>query len=294
MTHLQITILAIIQGLTEFLPVSSSGHLVLAPKLLGFTDPGLAVDAFLHLGTLLAAVIYFREDIWLMMMSLQPRRHCEAKPKQSPKSRQGIAASQTLSVPRNDSVVLSIHRKLAIGIMLASLPAIFVGLNFKEFFETEFIRSTEFVAYMLIAGAALMMVSEVFFGKEKNISALSKTGMFFVGLMQCLALFPGVSRSGSTIAGGLFLGLKKDEAARFSFLLGLPVIAGAGLLSLKDLLETGLGADLNIQTLALGFFVSFISGYFAIDFLLKFLQKQSLIWFIAYRIVLAFILIYCS
>lgn len=264
--NLKITILAVIQGLTEFLPVSSSGHLVLAPKLLGFSDPGLAVDAFLHLGTLLAAVIYFRDDIWFMLRGV-------------------MTAFKPVKKPHTE--VLSVHRKLAFGIMIASIPAVIIGLNFKEFFETEFIRSTEFVAYMLIVGAVLMMVSEVFFGKEKNISSLSKGGMFFVGLMQCLALFPGFSRSGSTIAGGLFLGLKKEEAARFSFLLGLPVIAGAGALSIKDMLETGLGGDLNLQALALGFIVSFISGYFAIDFLLKFLQKQSLIWFVVYRFALA-------
>ena len=275
MTYLQITILSIIQGLTEFLPVSSSGHLVLAPRLFGFADPGLAVDAFLHLGTLFAAVIYFREDILLMLkallLSLRSRKG-------------GDAAIQ--------SEVMKIHHKLAIGILLASLPAVFIGLNFKEFFETPFVRSVDFVAYMLIAGAVLMLISELYFGAEKNITVLGKRGMFFIGLMQCLALFPGVSRSGSTIAGGLFLGLKKDEAARFSFLLGLPVIAGAGALAIKDLLETGLGADLNIQVLALGFFVSFISGYFAIDFLLKFLKKQSLVWFVVYRIALAVTLIW--
>lgn len=264
--NLKITILALIQGLTEFLPVSSSGHLVLAPKLFGFSDPGLAVDAFLHLGTLLAAVIYFREDILFMIRGL-------------------TSALKPVKKPQTE--VLFVHRRLALGIMIASIPAVLIGLNFKEFFETEFIRSTEFVAYMLIAGAVLMMTSEVFFGKEKNISSLSKSGMFFVGVMQCLALFPGVSRSGSTIAGGLFLGLKKDEAARFSFLLGLPVIAGAGALSVKDMLETGLGGDLNLQVLLLGFLVSFLSGYFAIDFLLKFLQQQSLISFVIYRFALA-------
>ena len=285
--YLRITILAAVQGLTEFLPVSSSGHLVLVPKLLGFADPGLAVDAFLHLGTMFAALIYFREDILLMwkamFLSLQTFCHCE--PKQSPKQRRGIASS--LSETRND-----IYQKLAIGIMLASIPAIFIGFNYKEFFESEMIRSTSGIAYTLIAGSILMLISEMFFAGEKNISALGKKGMFFIGCMQSLALFPGVSRSGSTISGGLFLGLKKEEAARFSFLLGLPVIAGAGALAIKDLLETGLGTDINLWILVTGLVVSFVSGYLAIDFLLKFLKKQSLLWFVVYRLLLALYLIY--
>jgi undecaprenyl-diphosphatase len=275
--YIQISILAIVQGLTEFLPVSSSGHLVLAPHLLGFKDPGLVVDAFLHLGTLLAAVIYFREDIYLMSKALLL----------SLRKALGDEASH-----KKDSVLMSIHRRLAVGIMLASIPAVLLGLIAKDFFESEYIRSVEFVAYMLIAGAVLILVSEQFFGKEKTISSLSKKRMFFVGLMQSLALLPGMSRSGSTIAGGLFMGLKKDEAARFSFLLGLPVIAGAGALALKDMLADGLSADLNLSALALGLFLSFLSGYLAIDFLLKFLKKQSLTWFVAYRVILAFVLIY--
>jgi undecaprenyl-diphosphatase len=275
--YIQISILAIVQGLTEFLPVSSSGHLVLAPKLLGFTDPGLAIDAFLHLGTLLAAVIYFREDIYLMTKSL------------------------LLSIPgltgdsdshKKDSIIMSIHRRLALGIILGSIPAVLLGLTAKDFFETEYIRSVEFVSYMLIAGAVLMLVSEQFFAKEKTISSLTKKRMFFVGLMQSLALLPGMSRSGSTIAGALFMGLKKDEAARFSFLLGLPVIAGAGLLAIKDMFSDGLGADLNLMALALGFLLSFVSGYLAIDFLLKFLKKQSLTWFVVYRVLLALVLLF--
>ena len=258
---LSVIILSLIQGLTEFLPVSSSGHLILVPKLLNLENFGLAFDAFLHLGTLFAVLIYFRKDVVHLIMG-------------------------TLGLKKT-------YSKLAWGIFFATLPVVALGFGFKEFFESSFVRSIDFVAYTLIAGSILIYVAEKFFKSTKNISELGFMQIIFIGLMQCLALMPGMSRSGSTIAAGIFTGLKKDEAARFSFLLGLPAIAGAGLLAVKDMLES---PELNLSyfDLGLGFVLSFISGFLAIEFLLKFLQTKSLTVFVVYRIIIAALLLILS
>ena len=260
--YLEITILATIQGLTEFLPISSSGHLVIAPKLLGFSDPGLAVDAFLHLGTLAATLIYFRKEVLAMLKSFFSNHPAD--------------------------------RKLALGIIIATIPAIAIGFGFKSFFESDLVRSTTSIAVTLLAGSLLMYFADAFLKKRqvtKEINNLNFKQMFFVGLMQTLALFPGVSRSGSTISAGLFMGLSRDQAARFSFLVGLPAVAGAGLLALKDLMETGINSDSSIIPLFLGFITSFIVGYLAIDFMIKFLKNNNLWGFIIYRVILAGILL---
>lgn len=258
---LSVIILALIQGLTEFLPVSSSGHLILAPGLLNLQSFGLDFDAFLHLGTLFAVLVYFRQDI--------------------------------LNLVKGFFRIDKSYSRLSYGILLATIPVVLIGFGLKDFFETETIRSIDFVAYMLILGSLLMFLAEKFFSSKKDMQELGYLQMVFVGLMQCLALFPGMSRSGSTIAAGIFTGLKKDEAARFSFLLGLPAIAGAGLLAVKDMLEAGT-VELGVFDLSIGFFVSFISGLLAIDFLLKFLKSQSLTVFVWYRVVIAIVLIILS
>lgn len=261
-----ITILAIIQGLTEFLPVSSSGHLILIPKLFHLENFGLDFDAFLHLGTLFAVVVYFWQDIVKLAKGFF----------QLDKSKEG----------KN-------YTKLSYGIILATIPVVLIGFGFKEFFESSFIRSIDFVAYMLIAGSVLILIAEKFFSSKKNITELGYMQMLVIGFIQCLALFPGMSRSGSTIAAGIFTGLKKDEAARFSFLLGLPAIAGAGLLAVKDMLEVG-ALELGFLELSLGLFISFASGFLAIGFLLRFLKTQSLTLFVVYRVAMALVLILLS
>ena len=262
MEYLHIIILATIQGLTEFLPISSSAHLVLVPRLFGFSDPGLDVDAFLHLGTLAATLIYFRKEVLAMLQSFISKRPAD--------------------------------RKLALGIIIATIPVLGIGFGFKGFFEADIVRSLLSMIVTLLLGSVLMYYADNFIKKQKQhktIEDLSIKEMLFVGLMQTLALFPGVSRSGSTISAGLFVGLGRDSAARFSFLVGLPAVAGAGLLALKDLVETGINSDSSIIPLFLGFITSFIVGYLAIDFMIKFLKNHDLMGFIVYRIVLASILL---
>ncbi|MDD9897631.1 MAG: undecaprenyl-diphosphatase UppP [Candidatus Melainabacteria bacterium] len=257
--HLEITILSIIQGLTEFLPVSSSGHLALAPRLLGLHEFGLDMDAFLHLGTLFAAVIYFRSEIIAMLKSFVSED--------------------------------KVNRKLALAILLATIPAVVIGFGFKDFFGSNLVRSSSGIAITLVLGSILMWFADNFSKKNsqnKDIKELGYKEIFFIGLMQCLALFPGTSRSGATISAGLFMNLNREQAARFSFIVGLPAIAGAGLLALKDLLSSPvMHAGLDYTSLGLGFLLSFISGYFAIDFMIKFLRERSLTWFIVYRLIIA-------
>lgn len=297
MNIFEIAILGIVQGLTEFLPISSSAHLALLPKLLGWQDPGLDVDAFLHLGTLFAVLIYFWKDLL-------------------------------------DLVVRRDKHKLLLAIIIATLPAIAIGFGFKNFFESDFVRSYTVIAVTLIAGSILMWAADYFhnciyesgvqndtssklqscflndllrtrFGLlKKSMVDLKLVMIFFIGCMQALALFPGVSRSGATISGALFMGLNRSDAAKFSFLLGAPAVAGAGLLAVKDMLENllsnGVGASfmgtswfdiVSVMNywlpLGIGFTASFISGYFAIGFLIKFLQSRSLMSFIVYRMALA-------
>ncbi len=263
MHYLEIALLAVIQGLTEFLPISSSGHLVIVPKLFGFKDPGLDVDAFLHLGTLAATLIYFRKEVLAMLTSFFSKNAAD--------------------------------RKLTIGIIIATIPAIAIGFGMKDFFESGLVRSTASIVTTLLLGSALMYSADLLVKKRvehKTIEDLSLKQMFFVGVMQTLALFPGVSRSGSTISAGLFTGLSREAAARFSFLVGLPAIAGAGLLAVKDLISSPvIDSSLDCGSLALGFVLSFISGYLAIDFMIKYLKNHSLIWFIVYRVVLAGVLL---
>lgn len=262
-----ISILAVIQGITEFLPISSSAHLALAPSFLGYEDPGLTVDAFLHLGTVFAALIYFRKDIVELCKGF-------------------FGKSDS---PNN-------YKKLALEIIIATIPVLVIGFFGKDFFANyPLLRSRKFIAFTLTAGAILMLAGEFYSKKlkqHKNLFESNMLSMFFIGCMQALALFPGVSRSGSTIAAALFCGIHKTDSARLAFLVGLPAITAAGLLSIKELVSLeSFDMASSIPALSIGFLLSFLSGYFAIDFLLKFLKNQSLISFVVYRIILAVFLI---
>jgi len=257
-----IIVLALIQGITEFLPISSSGHLVILPKLMNFKDPGLAVDAFLHLGTLLAAVIYFRTEVFNLSKSLLFTGDKE-------------------------------QRKLSFGIFVATIPAVLCGFLLKDtLLDTDLLRSVDFVALTLAGGAFLMwLVDRKSQANSKLLLQISTWQIFLIGCAQALALFPGVSRSGATIVACLLCGLNRSDSARFAFLVGLPAIGGAGLLALKDLFSASSDLIFQPQVLAIGFLVSFLSGYVAIDFLIKFLKTQSLIVFVVYRILMALVLL---
>jgi len=259
---LSYAVLGLVQGLTEFLPVSSSGHLVLAHELLGVTELGLSVDAVLQLATALAIIVYFWKDLLRFLYAVLNR---------------------LTGRPYNEDDL-----RLAISLIVGTIPALILGLLLEDLMETTF-RDPSLVAYALIAGSAVILGAELIskrYKEQKQLSGMSLSKGFMIGIFQSLALIPGMSRSGMTISGGLFLGLSREAAARFGFLLAVPIIAGSGL---KKLLELGVGGELTMlgAQLLLGSVISFVSGLAAIHFLLIFLRTQPLYAFIVYRLLLA-------
>ncbi|MBI3989490.1 MAG: undecaprenyl-diphosphatase UppP [candidate division NC10 bacterium] len=265
MTPFQAITLGITQGLTEFLPISSIAHLRIVPALLGWEDPGAAFSAVIQLGTLLAVVIYFREDLRRLLWAIA----------KSPRERQ-----------KSDDI----HARLSWSILYGTFPIVVFGVLFKEAVTGPFIRSLQVISGSLILLAIVMVIAESRGQQKKGLEDLSLGGAFFIGCAQALALIPGMSRSGTTITAGLFTGLTSAASARFSFLLGSPAILLAGIFELKDLLEAGLGNE-GLFSLLLGITFAFVSGYFAIDFLLRYLQTHSLRLFIVYRILLGVLLL---
>jgi undecaprenyl-diphosphatase len=260
MEYLQIILLSIIQGLTEFLPISSSGHLILAPLLFEFEDQGLALDAILHLGTLMAIIIFFRNDLSKLLFSLLDR---QADPD---------------------------TRQMAISILLASFPAGIIGLLGMNYIESH-VRIPQFIAINLLVWSIVFFIADKYSAKRTNqeteIFKMSLGQVMLIGFAQALALLPGTSRSGITIAAGLFTNLSHTQAARFSFLLGTPIIMAAGLHSLVGWISHPEEHLIyNNAQLGIGFLVSFIVGYVAIKLLLKIVAKVGLMPFIIYRVVL--------
>ncbi len=262
---IQAIILGVVQGLTEFLPVSSSGHLLLSQYFLGMNQErfGLAFDAAIHTGTVLAVVSYFWRDLLRMA--------------------QAFLAS--LSGPNFEDR----NQRMAYLILVATIPAGIVGFFFSNFFEEE-VRSPWLVAFNLVLVGVLFIVGEVVGLKNRNSDKLGFGGALGIGLAQTAALFPGVSRSGATITLGLFLGLRREEAARFSFLMSVPITTAAALLSLTDLFGEGVDAHGALLFLA-GSVSSALVGYLAIRFLLGYLVGHSLRVFAYYRFALAAVVV---
>jgi undecaprenyl-diphosphatase len=263
MELIQIIILGIIQGLTEFLPVSSSGHLILTPLVFNFNDQGLALDAILHLGTLMAIIIFFKKDLLEIFKGLFDRKR-------------------------------DTHR-IAWCIIAASLPAGLIGLFFAGWIESN-LRSPTFVAINLLIWSAVFYVADRSAKKENQtvLKELKFSQIFFIGCAQAIALLPGTSRSGITIAAGLFGNLNHTAATRFSFLLGAPIIFAAGMHKLIPFIsQPNALQGYTYLHLIVGLGVSFLVGLLAIRLLLKVVEKVGLLPFIIYRVILAVaILIY--
>ena len=259
----QALVLGIVQGLTEFLPISSTAHLRVVPHFLGWSDPGAAFSAVIQLGTLAAVFVYFAADIRrLSKAALAGLWHCNLNH--------------------------TADTRLAWSIAAGTIPIAVLGLGFKDFIEGE-ARSLHLIAASLIVLALLLALAE---RRGRHCRAMPDLGFWhiqFIGLCQALALVPGCSRSGSTIMAGLFIGLKRAEATRFSFLLGLPAIGASGLLKLFDLLGEGMGSE-GLFNLGLGIAAAAISGYLSIGFLLRFLQRHRTDLFSLYRILLGTII----
>jgi undecaprenyl-diphosphatase len=265
MSILQLVILAIVQGLTEFLPVSSSAHLALAPWLFGWEDPGLAFDIALHLGTLAAVILYFFKD-WVQVIA------------------QGLGISYT-----NDAE-LAKNRSLLWMLAVASLPIGLFGFLFNKEAETTW-RNPYIIGTMLIVVGLLMAYAERVSRGRRDIGEIGFVDSILIGFSQALAIVPGTSRSGITITTGLFRDLNRESAARFSFLLSTPAIAAAGAKALYDLMKHGgLTPDVRIQFL-IGIAVSAIVGCFVIAFFLKYLRTHTLKFFVYYRIIFGIIVI---
>lgn len=261
-------ILGIVQGFTEFLPISSTGHLILAREVLGLQIAhGLSVDAILHLATALAVLIYFRTDFMVL----------------------GKTAWRWLLGHTPDKK----EKNLIIALVLGTVPAVIFGFLLEDILETTF-RSPLLVAGALIAGSAFFLLAEHVSSKRNMQGSLKVTVTpregFMVGLFQALALIPGMSRSGMTIAGGLLLGISREEAARFGFLLSLPIILGAGGKSAYELGLNGVIVDFGTALLA-GAIAAFGTGIIAIHYLLKYLRTHTLMVFVVYRVALAVIVL---
>jgi len=253
MNVLQSILLGIVQGATEFIPVSSSGHLVLVPWLLGWPEPGVAFDTVLHLGTLLAVLLVFAPDFWK------------------------LATAWLRSLARRES---SADTRLAWWILLATIPAALMGALLEKQFEALFSAPRWVALFLLVTGAWLVLADRL--GRKlRQAEDLTWSQALLIGVAQGLAIAPGISRSGATIGAGLLLGLKREAAARFSFLLSAPIILGAAALQVKKLLGVaGLGGQ--ALPLVLGFLAAFATGYLCIRLLLSYLRQHSLTVFAAY------------
>lgn len=266
MSIFEAVVLGIVQGITEFLPVSSTGHLILTRAVFDIADSnGLAFDAVLHLATAAAVIVYFFPDLWQLAQA-------------------GLRKLGKLPVNKSDETLLY-------SLLIATIPAVILGLSLESFMETTF-RSPLLVAGVLIAGSILFMYAEWVYQNNHQSNEMDVKKGFKIGLFQTLALIPGMSRSGATISGGMLLGLSRVEAARFAFLLAVPVIMGAGL---KKFIEM-LGSEESIAWVPVlsGAVVSFLVGLTAIHFMLRFVRTHTLWPFIWYRIILASFVIFIT
>ncbi|WP_269623160.1 undecaprenyl-diphosphate phosphatase [Prochlorococcus marinus] len=251
--------LGIIQGITEFIPISSTAHLMIFPALLGWEDPGVSISASLQLGSIIALITYFWSDIVDLKNGFSR-----------------LILQKSWNNRRTN---------LFSSILIGSLPIIFVGGLVKLFwsnYENSVLRTIPSVAIVSILMAILLFLAELFSDKIKTIDKVSKIDGFFIGCAQVLALIPGVSRSGITITTALITGLERESAARFSFLLGLPAITLAGLVELKGAIyEPNL---VGVTPLLIGICSSAFTSYLSIGFLMRFLQKNNMMIFITYRL----------
>ena len=275
MTVLQSIVLGIVQGLTEFLPISSSGHLVFIPKIFGWVDQGIGFDVMVHLGSLLAVIIYFRKLLWKILKSF----FIKNEPLPNPPLR-GEGTN---------------YRRLGWLIILTIIPAGVVGLLFGDWIETN-LRSSMVIGIGLIFWGLVLYIAERYqcrsqITDHRSLKNIGWRNALFIGCAQAIALIPGTSRSGITMTAGLFSKLDKKSAAEFSFLMSVPIIMLAGGLNLLELIQKGLG-DLNLVVLVAGFVAAAVSGFVAIAGLMKIIQKWSFKPFVLYRIVVGIIILF--
>ncbi|HZV12893.1 MAG TPA: undecaprenyl-diphosphatase UppP [Candidatus Kapabacteria bacterium] len=272
MSIIQSIILGIIQGITEFLPISSTAHLTLAGKFMGVISPDhpelwTAYMAVIQLGTLAAVIVYFRNDIVHITSHFV----------------------EEVIVSRKPYREQSHDAKLGWMITLGTLPVAIIGLSLRKIIEGSLTKDLWVLTFSVLFFALLLWLAERVAKHVRTMEEITLKDSIIIGFAQAFALFPGASRSGTTITGGLFVGLNREAAARYSFLLSIPAVFASGMLELKEALQFMSGADL--QTLLIGTVVAFIFGYWAIGFLLKYLKTHSTYLFIYYRLALGAVMV---
>jgi undecaprenyl-diphosphatase len=263
----QAAVLGMVQGLTEFLPISSTAHLKVVPVALGWGDPGVAFTAIIQLASIAAVLWYFWGDLSKITMG-------------------AVKAIRTSDYQSQDF-------RMALGIALGTIPIVVFGLLIKIFipdFDKSPLRSMGAIAIASIVMSLLLGIAETIGKRKRNFEALGLQDGIVMGLAQAMSLIPGVSRSGSTLTAGLFMGLERAAAARFSFLLGIPAITLAGLVELKDVLQAGVGTS-ELISLIVGLISTLVFSYLSIAWLLRFLQTQSTWVFIWYRLVFGVVIL---
>ena len=265
----QAIVMGLVQGLTEFLPVSSSGHLIIVPALLGWHDPfidSLAFSVMLHMGTLLALLVFFRAD-WMRLIPAW------------------------FASLRERSIAGDPNRRLAWLLVVSTIPGIVAGLLIGDLADNPDFRAIGRVAVALVVGGAILYAADRAGSGKRRIRDLGARGAFGIGLAQALALIPGISRSGISISAGLFAGLDRESAARFSFLMATPITAGAGIFELRKLLTGEAGVDVSLAPLIAGMIAALAAGLLAIAGLLRFLRTNPTTVFVLYRLALAAVVV---
>jgi undecaprenyl-diphosphatase len=253
-------VLGIVQGLTEFLPISSSGHLRIVPAFLGWEDPGAAFTAVIQLGTMVAEVIYFRHDLWRI-------------------------GTRWLGSLRRPELRSTLDARMGWYLIFATIPIGILGLAFEHPIETQ-ARNLKLIGSTLILLGIVLLIADRVGSRDRDITKLTRRDGLTMGAAQALALIPGVSRSGATLSAGLFLGLERAAAARFSFLLSIPAVVLSGLFELAGIISGEDAPDVGTGALILSTFFAFVTGYFAISFLLRYLVTHTVLVFVVYRVAL--------
>lgn len=260
MEIIQAIFLGVVQGITEVLPISSSGHLVLMPWLFDFKDPGLSFDVALHLGTLFAIVGFFYHDILNI-----------------------LKGGLDLATRKDPS---DFYQKMFLFLAAATVPGVLAGV-FLEKYASDTLRSPILIAFMLVIFGLVLFIADRLDAKPKKLERISFIDALTIGISQAIAIIPGVSRSGITISTGLFRKLTREDAAKFSFLLSIPIILGASIYELKDISSESLFSSVFIA----GFLAAAISSFLSVKFLLSFVRNHNFDVFVYYRIVLAAVIV---
>ena len=267
--YLEAIVLGLVEGITEFLPISSMAHMKVVPMLLGWGDPGLAVGATIQLGSILAVILYFKKDLLRVLVSVV--HAVKTKEWNSPNARLGAA------------------------ILIGTLPVVVIGLTIKKFvpgFDNSSLRSLHSIGVVSIVMAILLSLAERFANHRRELKSVKVRDGIIVGCAQALAIIPGVSRSGSTLTASLFDNWKRDDAARFSFLLGIPAITLGGIAELKDAFSDS--ASFSPLPLVCGILTAFISSIIVIHFLIRFLRRNTTMVFVFYRLAFGAFLVFAG